>query len=178
MENFFCEEIEDYLFNDQDSLDSFLSIFTEPEQDDSANQSSFRARSESSATVLEEQLPTRTPQEYLNQPAGSTEPELFCEQLTSSTPVEYLDKHTTSTVTETSSNTSRFCTVKSDREVELARKTGIPQKTKEDAKYCMGIWEDWCSYRRRANGDLIQPLLQLGSEDLQYWMTRFILEVR
>ena len=68
--------------------------------------------------------------------------------------------------------------IKSDREVELARKTGIPQKTKEDAKYCMGIWEDWCSYRRRANGDLIQPLLQLGSEDLQYWMTRFILEVR
>ena len=39
MENFFCEAIEDYLLNDQDSLDSFLSIFAEPEQDDSDNHS-------------------------------------------------------------------------------------------------------------------------------------------
>ena len=57
----------------------------------------------------------------------------------SSTPVEYLNKHTSSTITETSSNTRRFCIVKSDGDVELARKSGIPQKTKEDAKYCTSM---------------------------------------
>ena len=77
------------------------------------------------------------PSGYLNKTTGSTAPEKFGEQLMSVTAVEYLDKHTSSTVTETSNNSTSFCIVKSDKEVQFGRKTGIPQKTKEDAKYCM-----------------------------------------
>ena len=67
-----------------------------------------------------------------------------------------------------------FSEVKSDKEVELARASGIPQSTQKDTKYCIGLWDAWVSHRAEANGDTFG---ELSKEELNYWLTRFILEV-
>ena len=71
-----------------------------------------------------------------------------------------------------------FAPVKNDQEVEQARAAGIPAKTLQDTKYCIGIWEVWTDYRLCENGDEILPIEELSRNDLQYWMSRFILEVK
>ena len=48
-----------------------------------------------------------------------------------------------------SSSTRQFAQVRTDEEVELARTTGIPTKTKQDTKYCTDLWNAWTSYRER-----------------------------
>ena len=71
-----------------------------------------------------------------------------------------------------------FAAVKTDREVQLARATGIPETTLRDSKYCIGVWEAWRKYRESENGDTIEPIDELNRKDLEYWLTRFILEVK
>jgi len=68
--------------------------------------------------------------------------------------------------------------VKSDKEVEQARASGIPPSTQKDTKYCIGLWNAWVSYRALENGDVIKPIGELSREELDYWLTRFILEVK
>ena len=71
-----------------------------------------------------------------------------------------------------------FAAVKTDREVQLARATGIPETTLRDSKYCIGVWEAWRKYRESENGDTIEAIDELNRKDLEYWLTRFILEVK
>ena len=75
------------------------------------------------------------------------------------------------------SNSRQFAQPKSDREVQQARESGIPAKTKQDTKYCVSLWEAWVEHRRCVNADNVKPITELTKKDLQYWMTRFILEV-
>ena len=49
-----------------------------------------------------------------------------------------------------------FSEVKSDKGVELARASGIPQSTQKDTNYCIGLWDAWASYRVEANGDTME----------------------
>ena len=69
----------------------------------------------------------------------------------------------------------QFAPPKSDKEVEQARDSGKPTKTKQDTKYCVGLWEAWVEHRAQVNGDSISCITQLSRKELQYWMTRFIL---
>ena len=71
-----------------------------------------------------------------------------------------------------------FAKVVTDQEVEEARAKGVPQKTQQDTKYCYGLWESWVEYRVQENGDNIGKIQELGKQELQYWLTRFILEVQ
>lgn len=70
-----------------------------------------------------------------------------------------------------------FAPIKSDKEVEEARATGVPSKTIQDTKYCMSLWESWVSYRESENEDSIGPIEELSKKELQHWLSRFILEV-
>ena len=133
METIFGTEVEEWLLNNEDALDSFLADLG---PDSNSSSSEITAVGESSST------PNQQP--------------------TSSTPT---------------SASRPFAAIKSDVEVELARNSGIPEKTSADTKYCVGVWEAWSSYRRQQNGDSIQSLEQLSREELNYWLTRFILEV-
>ena len=67
-----------------------------------------------------------------------------------------------------------FAPIKTDKEVEESRTSGIPLKTVQDTKYCIGLWESWACFRADENGDTIGPIER---EELQYWLSRFILEV-
>ncbi len=53
----------------------------------------------------------------------------------------------------------------------------VCKKTKEDTKYCCGLWTSWSFYRENQNGDN-GPIESLSRENIQYWLTRFILEVK
>ena len=70
-----------------------------------------------------------------------------------------------------------FAAAKSDREIELARASGISHSTQKDTKYCIGLWEAWVAHRAQATGDIIKPIGEISKEELNYWLTRFILEV-
>ena len=39
------------------------------------------------------------------------------------------------------------------------------------------VWVEWTMYRRK-NGDVIPPFEELSKEQMCYWLTRFVLEVR
>jgi len=68
--------------------------------------------------------------------------------------------------------------VKTDAEIQLARVQGIPKKTQEDTKYCVGLWDAWRRYRLETTADTIKPIAELNRTELQHWLTRFTLEVR
>ncbi len=94
---------------------------------------------------------------------------------TSSTPL--LIEPTSASYTRPKEKKRMFAAVKTDKEVQLARATGIPQTTLRDTKYCIGLWEAWRKYRESENGDTIQPIGELSRKDLEHWLTRVILEV-
>jgi len=80
--------------------------------------------------------------------------------------------------TSSSLSTSRFAPPKTDAEVASERRKGVPKKTLEDTKYCLNLWEEWRKYRQQTTGDAIAPLSEMTQEEVQHWLTRFILEVR
>ena len=58
-----------------------------------------------------------------------------------------------------------------------ARTEGISPKTASDTKYCLGMWEAWVNYRKKENNNTIGPIESLTMTTLQFWLSRFILEV-
>ena len=71
-----------------------------------------------------------------------------------------------------------FATPVSDHEVEEKRKHHIPPKTQEDTNYCLRIWEQWCKYRESKTSSTIPKLERITKEELDYWLSRFVLEIR
>ena len=86
----------------------------------------------------------------------------------------------TSTNEAKASTGLRFATPKSDEEVEKARRARIPKKTQADTRYCMEIWNKWSSYRNSIvdNEHITEDITSMDNSSLQYWMSRFILEIR
>ena len=70
-----------------------------------------------------------------------------------------------------------FALLKNDEQVKNARTEGISQKTASDTKYSLGMWEAWVNYRKKENNNTIGPIESLTTTTLQYWLSRFILEV-
>ena len=69
----------------------------------------------------------------------------------------------------------------SEKEIVLARVQRIPKKTQQDTKYCVGLWEAWeawSDYRWKTTEASIPAITDLSPTDLQYSMTKFLLEVR
>ncbi len=75
---------------------------------------------------------------------------------------------------------ARFARPKTDAEVLQMRATAVPDKTRQDTAYCVQVWDAW-SASRSDNSEAertIPLLLQLTTEELQFWLTRFVLEAR
>ena len=67
--------------------------------------------------------------------------------------------------------TRTFAAPKTDEEVAEARSKGVPYKTQKDTAWGISIWEQWRKHRQQTTGVAIPPTLD-------YWLSRFILEVR
>ena len=73
---------------------------------------------------------------------------------------------------------SGFGALKTEEEILLACKESIPKRTRQDTAYCVRLWNAWSNYRCNTSKVHIPPLTEMDANALQYWMTRFILEVR
>ena len=73
---------------------------------------------------------------------------------------------------------SRFAAPLTDEDIAKKRKNAIPEKTKKDTQYCISVWEAWCKHRRENTSCNIPPLTSITLNDLQFWLVRFIHEVR
>ena len=74
----------------------------------------------------------------------------------------------------------RFAVPKTEEEVQQARQARVPKKTQIDTRYCTKIWKNWSEYRNSVEKNELVPddITMLNSEKLQYWLSRFVLEVR
>ena len=71
-----------------------------------------------------------------------------------------------------------FATPKTEEEIHNARAKRIPNKSVEDTKYCIHLWNEWKRHRQEALDNSIPDLTELSQCELQHWLTRFVLEVR
>ena len=74
----------------------------------------------------------------------------------------------------------RFAPPKTEEEIEKARISSIPKRTREDTAYCVRLWLSWSEYRTATTGVPVPSLaiLSATTQDLQYWLIRFIHEIR
>ena len=56
---------------------------------------------------------------------------------------------------------SRFAAPKTARDIQEARRQGVPKKTQQDTSYCVRVWEQWRNYRRETCGDIIPALTDI-----------------
>ena len=73
---------------------------------------------------------------------------------------------------------SRFATPVSDNEILRRRDSAIPQKTAQDTRFCTNVWQEWSDYHQKCHSSNIPQLNCISASDLQYWLTRFVLEIR
>ena len=74
----------------------------------------------------------------------------------------------------------RFAVPKTEKEVIKAQKAIVPQKTQHDTNYCVRLWNQWKAHRNgtTTSEKIPEELTTMGKEAVQYWLSRFILEVR
>ena len=71
----------------------------------------------------------------------------------------------------------RFAQPKTDVDVRKAKQAAVCDKTQQDTKWCVNIWNLWREQRNPSNG--IPPVIDAQNlEALPQWLSRFILEVR
>ena len=75
---------------------------------------------------------------------------------------------------------TRFAAPKPVEEILQMRQNAVPLKTRQDTAYCLRVWDAWAACRNENTEliDKIPPLLQITTEKLQFWITRFVLETR
>ena len=90
-----------------------------------------------------------------------------------------LDSECSSTEELTTSKRS-FAPPETQQEIGKAKLSAIPATTTADTKYCVKIWNDWCSHRLVKYGDVIPPLnhSELSVASLAENLSSFIFEVR
>ena len=73
----------------------------------------------------------------------------------------------------------RFAVPKTEEEVKQARQARVPKKIQIDTRYCTKLWKNWSEYRNSVDTNELVPedITVLNSEKLQYWLSRFVLEV-
>ena len=83
-----------------------------------------------------------------------------------------------SSPTHSPSAARRFAAPKSAAEIETARQNRVPDKTKQDTKYCMKLWSEWRRHRERETRDKMPEIQQMTTSELTHWLSRFVVEVR
>lgn len=77
-------------------------------------------------------------------------------------------------------NITRYAQAKTDDQVLLARKSSVPEKTQQDTKWCVRLWDEWAEHRNSQMPDkqIATPITAIPLGDLSYWLERFVLEIR
>ena len=75
-------------------------------------------------------------------------------------------------------STSHFAKPKTYKEIQLARERAIPVTTVADTKYCIGLFEERRKHRMDTTAANIPIITDMTKEEMQYWLVRFVLEVR
>ena len=84
----------------------------------------------------------------------------------------------TALIPATSANPRKFALPKTEEDILQAKRHAIPASTLKDTKYCIAIWNEWCSHRLTNYGDAIAPLEELNTTELASNLSSFIFEVR
>ena len=72
----------------------------------------------------------------------------------------------------------RFAAPISDEEIETRRRAAVPKSTHNDTQYCIRVWAQWQNNRIETTNSTIPSLSSINPDELEYWLTRFVLEVR
>lgn len=77
--------------------------------------------------------------------------------------------------------TARFGELKTDADLEEARKKAVPKNTTKNTSWAVNIWKQWSSHRRQvctSYNEWPTHLLIAQISELNYWLSKFVLEVR
>jgi len=105
--------------------------------------------------------------------AASESYESFTPQPETAPPLTQQPGHNT-----TPAHSIRFAQPQTDEEIERARQKAVPAKTVADTKYCVRLFNEWRTHRIQTTEATIPTLTQMTKQHLNYWLTRFVLEVR
>ena len=72
----------------------------------------------------------------------------------------------------------RFAAPISDEEIQTRRRAAVPKSTHNDTQYCIRTWAQWQNNRIETTNSTIPSLSSIKPDELEYWLTRFVLEVR
>lgn len=76
---------------------------------------------------------------------------------------------------------TRFCAPVTDAELEKKIVDAVPQKTRQQTKWAIGLWMEWRIHRIKlaeSPADCLSRLTEMGKADLCKWLSRFIVEIR
>ena len=76
---------------------------------------------------------------------------------------------------------NRFHTLKTDSEVEEARKKAVPKNTDKNTSWAVNIWKEWSAHRCKVCTSFTKwptHLLITEPSQLDYWLSKFVLETR
>ena len=76
---------------------------------------------------------------------------------------------------------SRFATRVSDSELEVAKKSAIPKNTDKSTNWAVRIWKEWSASRQQtcpSHTEWPTHLLITQPKELNYWLSKFVLEAR
>ena len=84
------------------------------------------------------------------------------------------------TVVNEAPSGSRFRQPITDAELQVTHMQVIPKNTVRNTTWSMNVWKEWTTYQRCVCSLLDCPphLLLCTPQQLDYWMSKFILEVR
>ncbi len=99
---------------------------------------------------------------------------------------ELLDGHTPASDfaapgTRTEVLPRRFSAPKSDGEVQAARQSAVPKNTAKNTSWSVNVWRQWRTQRMQIRGSTLDcppHLLICNVHELDYWLSRFVLEAR
>ena len=85
-----------------------------------------------------------------------------------------------------SGNSTRFASPKSSRDVEEVRKSAIPKKTRQNTEWAERTWHVWAKHRvEKVSPEELEKRYELDAKfasmnvaAMNYWLSKFILEVR
>lgn len=78
-------------------------------------------------------------------------------------------------------NKDRFPIIVEEEELEEIVSEAIPEKTKQHTKWCYDTWRQWHSHRTASATSIEETpptLTSMKKEQLNFWLSRFLVEVR
>ena len=78
-------------------------------------------------------------------------------------------------------SSSRFSTLTTDTEVEEVKASSVPKNTRKSTNWAVNVWKDWSAHRRSASPSITEWLVHLyiaQPRELDYWLSKFVLEAR